>query len=719
MNITIPRKSNRRTLITTLAVTTGCGLGIFVGGNVGGWANPDPIAPAVSMNFPADDWSSMGPVEFCDAFQAAVLSDNPPDAASMAAAITHAWSFLSDDVFLTEPSNAVVTARLLGMFAARLDLNQQSILLGLLETHAATMTSADSLPVVSDSFHLLKAIYDAVQVTGGSNQQLTDLGAAWADDRNWSELGVGPLAYLRDMLREDMGDRQNCSARWRGSITAPLGGAGDDSGGSFIFSNMAGTSTTPQMRVFIGGELVYGPNEDGEFIQTPVVLSGGGVGGESGSGSAITVEMVNISDRMNVRDGFPVAVLRWKRTDVDDSSWSVVPPDVLTPLEGLAPPDGAAGGLYAEYFATGEFLELLDARVDANVDRVWINEDFMSVHAGLRDQILDELWNKYVTTDYVGNMDDHGPPSGSGSSGAYAPMKVLWLTSGGLDSSQRTQMLEMITEQSAVVDQVPAGFISAYYFVAQYAEDDAVNELLGVWCDLHPVDTQFGMLTGDRSYRVANQMPYQWLGSALASTDSARVDGFVQAQVTGNGDGGAPLPLPGAGAGVFVAAQAMVSQGRTDELRALLDARLSDENITGDARVSWLQARAYLEEAAAAGQYPLAGRQWLDEALGEATSPEVFEATLRDLIARLAATDRGDEARSVMNGLDFNGENRVAWEQQIDQIAATYEQQRIAAQASAEQAHVDELYRRLDEATADGDQERIDRYQRLIAALDG
>ena len=97
--------------------------------------------------------------------------------------------------------------------------------------------------------------------------------------------------------------------------------------------------------------------------------------------------------------------------------------------------------------------------------------------------------------------------------------------------------------------------------------------------------------------------------------------------------------------------------GRIEQWVDRLEARLADEQLTGDRRVNWLLARAQAEEIRRSPPYEhwltvdrfLAGRGWIEEACLVAQSEPVRLRAYRELAARLTAEERLDAAQRMLD----------------------------------------------------------------------
>ena len=177
-------------------------------------------------------------------------------------------------------------------------------------------------------------------------------------------------------------------------------------------------------------------------------------------------------------------------------------------------------------------------------------------------------------------------------------------------------------------------------------------------------------------------------------------------------DGGCSLPV------AYVLGYGYTDEGRTQEWIAKLDERVADAGLSGDARATWLLARAAAEEirlVAPVSQrhgFPmehnvLGGRSWLETALLEAQSEAVQLAAYRELVATLAA---GDQTRASALTLVDQAAERLpqsraelgAWRTAIEDLDRGARELGRQQEEQAQRAYLDALRQRHQQAAARG-----------------
>ena len=136
-----------------------------------------------------------------------------------------------------------------------------------------------------------------------------------------------------------------------------------------------------------------------------------------------------------------------------------------------------------------------------------------------------------------------------------------------------------------------------------------------------------------------------------------------------------------------------------------LEARLDDEQLTGDRRVNWLIARAQAEEIrrSTPGRDDrtidrfLAGRGWLEEATLVAESEPVRLRAYQELAARFTAQEQLDAARAILDHAarrctsEASSDALGQWRETLDAVGLTFEERRQERETRAQDAYRQKL----------------------------
>ncbi len=186
--------------------------------------------------------------------------------------------------------------------------------------------------------------------------------------------------------------------------------------------------------------------------------------------------------------------------------------------------------------------------------------------------------------------------------------------------------------------------------------------------------------------------------------------------------GGCCLPV------AYIVSYGHHAEGRIEQWIEKLDARLDDDALTGDRRVNWLLARADAEEIrrSRAGRHfvPthrfLAGREWIEGACLVAQSEPARLRAFKELAVRMTVDERLDSARQVLDHAAercTSGESVAAltqWRSELDVLSQAFDARRAQRQVVAEQAYIDRLRARHQNALDRGDSQATARYEQLL-----
>jgi hypothetical protein len=167
--------------------------------------------------------------------------------------------------------------------------------------------------------------------------------------------------------------------------------------------------------------------------------------------------------------------------------------------------------------------------------------------------------------------------------------------------------------------------------------------------------------------------------------------------------------------------------GQARDYKRLLNEKIAQGGLSGDAKASWLMARAYAEACARGIYAPMEGKRWMDQALATAESPAMRMAAVRQIIVGHEFCLEFRKALSVLESLagQFASDPATAGEYrglQTYVVAAERDYKVLAAaHAAAQKKSGDERLRQVAEsrlamAKARGDRQEIARWERVLAA---
>jgi hypothetical protein len=216
----------------------------------------------------------------------------------------------------------------------------------------------------------------------------------WMNSHDWQSLPIWDQSSLYDGLDVDQVDYPRVSARWSGSLTAPVSG-------SYTLIQMRQLMQDPVMKVWVGGQLVLDSTPPAEnpagahFESTPIPLT-------AGSPVELRVDLSHtFPHSVEYSMGAPMAVLAWESRNV---ARELIPINAYSPPEGFAEP--GANGLKGEYFsgATFDVVQLKATRLDPGIEMVWPWVPIVPVYADQLKSILDSCGEKLASDAFLGSL---------------------------------------------------------------------------------------------------------------------------------------------------------------------------------------------------------------------------------------------------------------------------------------------------------------------------
>lgn len=569
-----------------------------------------------------------------------------------------------------------------------------SLIIGLGAGPASAQTGLETLPEGwrNQPINEFISMMRAESRNGLSDTDRALAASQWMDLNDWTTASRMYRVQLVELLDSDrLPDTKRFSVRWTGYLVP------DHTGDYTLSLWRYYTSPAIETKIWLDGVLVLDSTGDGD---------GGDKTFETDELSLTSQERVPIRvefsfdlSRPEARHARPNVVLSWQSNTM---------PQQIIPNSNLEPPDDfiseGTNGLQGEYYGSSNFDGLVQTRLDPELGFLWHYFAILPEQGDRQREIavamIPEMLESVNDPTIIGNEK----------SDAFWCVndleEVLTLeeTMGILD------VLKQYPERNAARSprEVYIGYTRFRYLPGGVAADLVIE-----WCEQNPMrQSQFGTYPNynkseyygnyDYLWRTANQMSYNLDWGYLQNA-------IVEAQGTCN--------LSLATLLTFVHKK----NSALPQWRSYLESRIDDPEVTGDVKASWLLARAFADEVPDVGEpEPLAGRAWLDLALEEATSVDMKRYVIGEIVCKLAAGDRCDEAVAMMDSqadLFEDGEAAVdiaRWRTEVAEIDQSY----AAAHQRAEQARHDrrvyELQRRLESAQERGDAAAVARYSRLV-----
>jgi hypothetical protein len=404
------------------------------------------------------------------------------------------------------------------------------------------------------------------------------------------------------------------------------------------------------------------------------------------------------------------AVLSWQGPGI---ATSVVPASAFTQGQNGTP------GLQATYAWTvnGQLQTL--TRTDPMIDCSWTNSAIiLAQDPTSANQSADSMWQALTSSDFVTSCTSATPVK------LHPFLREPEEASCGLSSARRAAFLDLLVQNPALLDAMDAAHaVDCFQAFRVGATDKALN-VFGTWATRQPDSTC--VLASERFFDRTTRTSLS--GMAILTTQQLPSQATtLEQQFLQLADGRCSLPV------AYVLAYSYLGRGRLSDWIATLNAKLTDQTVTGDLRVNWLLARGQAEEFTilAPQQYPfgaiypssspLAGQTYLYQAVNAAQSPSVKVRAAKEIAARLTAAGdlqgaTGFLAQMTSTLADDQKAIVSTWQQTINGYVSGQAQAVQAQLSLASKGYVKTLQARRDQAASSGDAAAVSRYDALISA---
>jgi hypothetical protein len=575
------------------------------------------------------------------------------------------------------------------------------------------------------SFHQLRQSFQRQETGKPADPQVSERDRshsveAWVKRNSWRELPVQEQAWLAEaMSGPDQIDKRSFSVRWTGQLKVPANGR-------YTFTPFASAGAEGTMKLWLHDQIVL----DSGFVadlepaaqteQQKQVNPNRSISLIAGKPVSFRLEYVRVSskkqDTTNRLPGYPAAVLVW-RSEVMEQQ--VVPAHVFIP-PGDFQKEGKQG-LRGEYFADAKFNKSVVVRLDPNVDFLWDVGRVASERRDSQKEIASAAVAKMTAPGFLDSLNPNDAQE--------LIQKQLPALFSMLPASERVAVLKSISEHPNLLKLLSfPQMASALRWYATQADPALAVDLLVKWSKLStPPTTKPGFVPGRSpgGYLTQNVEPYFKLARLfLGEGVEQRIE--MLAGNAANEDGTCNLTV------AYVLCCLCRLADKQKVMAEITDAHLVGEaakNIPGDIKSTWRIAEAFKYETVYGADFrPGNGLAQIDRGLEEATDAEVRFRLIGELTARLIASDRSGEARSLIMSVwdQYPDEIKQAvmdsWLEAGTSIKEYYEN--LRAQKAEESdtflkdAFAMELKRRAVVAEQRGDQKTLNRYQKTIKYLE-
>ena len=639
--------------------------------------------------------------------------------------IDHAWQrFLNDKSFIAKADWATVEAMTLMFSSAKNERTAQGR--SEAEIDAQVVTLADRLVVrhatdrdlplgsVDDLFERVFKLLDyQVDVLDKKKLRLK-WGELRAESGDWKSLSLQQQIELANVLSEDSLDRTQMSARWTGSIKAP-------SRGRYTFYLSRGGAFEPKYQLWINGDLVLDSTTQTRsttefFVSKPVAL-------RKGRPASLRLEVADMREGLPAGYGWLAGALLWQEGK-DSGKPQLVPGSALAPPADFE--TESTTGLKGEYFSDKDLSTLVAERLDSSLEFVWSGAPALAVNEARFSEVLEHCVASLL-----------GGKSLAGVSEADRPFFVIDTYTHLLDLlplSARADLVKHLTSQRKLLSATETFTMARLIKSTYYLPGDEHLDLLAAWSQarsqprFQPGNPRVGLKKNLRKIEtgptegpfIGNWLYFRSIGGYLQGAHWNELEKLLSEHLE-RPDGHCNLAI------AYISAFASSGQTRSSGKRYMnqfinrLDAKLAEESLTGDQRVTWLIARSFAAEVAIRRKPQLLfGKEYLEEASLVAQSQDYKFWALQELMARYSTL--GDQVHlepllKLRKG-QFTEAGQVemmnACESMCSEHAESRQLNRKVRMSINQRDYIRDLRARIETVTRRGDTAAATRFQKLL-----
>lgn len=491
------------------------------------------------------------------------------------------------------------------------------------------------------------------------------------------------------------------SVSWDGWVTAPTTG-------SYTFSispiNVSATHDNYQVSqtitVAVNGQQVIAAKPDNWVAESaPINLT---------AGQPVRLQAAAAFVARGYPAGALHATLFWQGPGVAKA---------IVPATALDTPDNSKQGLLGTYRWTDQGQPKQVSQVDPTIDFDWAAGGLLVGGDAAKDAqanaLAGLLWQQFTGSQYLDGLEDAGQ--------LHPFLMSPEVASFNISSAQRRSFLQTLVNRPALLEPATGLQMVTFYRAFRMGAWDQALNAFGAWASQlasrpSEMPSSAQVQGVDLDFRDACRQMAICVTQELPPHRVRLQNEFLQLP-----DGTCSLPV------AYVLGYSYESLGELDQWQALLDARLTDPSLSGDARVNWLIARAHAQEISGGQARPyvvikervLDGRGWLEEAQLTAEDPAVKARVAGELAACVAAALQFDNARQILQQAASSApvEQKAilaAWQQDISKFEAEHGALQSQRGQSAKAGRLQSLRERRDRALERGDQQAAARYDALI-----
>lgn len=692
-------------------------LGLLVGGAIARaiWGTPARLSSDATQLLP-DGWRNLDAPEFLLAAEKIFNKPEPPPVDHQWEIMEFAWTqFLSDPQFVEQadwktlqrairllPHRRVQVRDSGGTVAEELAADQRlSDDIGAFRARILERIGTDTRILVGDSYLDLIRLSAALERLGSSGDERRRVFLNWMARNDWQQLD---LIELGDLLENIVVAKAPVrAARWTGSITAP-------STARYTFSQLRQYRGDPVLKLKIDNAVVLhstptGTGPDGgsseRFRSQPILLT-------AGKPVAIEVELVLDDNQLkylrepDVQFGLG---LMWEAEGMESQ---LVPEAVFSPPQGFSGKRGT--GLKGEYFSDVKFQNLLHARLDPALDMFWVGVP-VPKHASECQSVRNACLAKAQIAGAIDALKSKELSLFAGNS--------LWRVAGEMRLPDRREFVRGLARKRNVLEATDEFAMGRLLRTIYFLPEKDHLPLLQAWAEARPQPRlRLDPIPGSRSgnYYISNFPRLYAVGQYFQGPYWADAERLWEKHLAGGG-GECHLAL------AYPTGLAAHDAGEEMRKKYLgrIESALSSKSLSGDARATWLMARALAKETFVSGPVrPALGLDDLESAVAVASTNDGRFWALEELVVRLGALGYSQRTNGALDQFQssFSAPSQQAkmarWRKEVNYLEALYAARQAEREIEPIHSYIAEMESRLATASEKKDKAAIARFQKMI-----
>ena len=557
-------------------------------------------------------WEQFGLPEFVNLSKTAIDNASESDKVLLA---KHAWSqFLADPTTIASGdwSSLLSLVDLYSDQQAALDPTKVNAQVA--SFRAAMAERLESQETSGVAFSELVETDRVLAAAGISRAKLAVKAVEWMEEADWKSLDVSDGIALANMVNDEIVPVEAFSVQWRGMLT-PL------ASGEYVFRQVRHHRIDGTVVLIVNGQTILDSTSADRALHDTDDFASKAI--ELIVGQPVTIEVRYVYDKSHFPSDssdpwllYPMLLFKWDGPGFEDQ---VVPTDVFqlpADYEG-----SVESGLVCNYYADTGFSQLLATRVVESPQLIASQHDVLSTKADYQQRIVSYCCESLVAG---------GELSNSSSVDEFVRQDLSDLLR-YCSYEQRVQIVNAMTTEK-VMSQLSPDAVRAFVPHAQMISSQQLEDAYILWFNtVEPAPARVSWYPSWQGWAFAGQTydQYGWAGSFLRYDKWLIAESLIKNGLE-NEDGSCNLLA------VYTLTYPALMESKLDLLKEQIEARVDNEELSGDCRATWHIARAFVREYSGGGiPRPALGLADLEEASLLAESSDLQFRIAQERIARM------------------------------------------------------------------------------------